>query len=187
MTPISTYSGKLATLLALSLCAITPPVQSQQDVDPFIKLTVALIYRSSMFVTWPKNAFDSEESPFVIGVLGNDSLHDELLKSTEVRDINGHPINLISLDDMDNLSGVHVLCIDGDKLSDFLEFDPDERENLPILTVSDSSKFVHDGGILRIFLKNSKPKLEINVDAAKRQRSKISSQLLKFCDVIRDN
>lgn len=188
MSSLFTYSAKLITLVTLVLCAITSPVQSQQEEDPFLKLTVALIYRSSMFVTWPKSAFESEDSPFVIGILGNDSLHNELMKSTEDRDINGHPIEVVSLSSMDELEGLHVLYVNGDNHSEFLEINPDERDDLPILTISDSSDFVHDGGILRIFFQeNGKPKLEVNIDAAKRQRLKLSSQLLKNCVVIRDS
>lgn len=181
------HNVKLMVLAAMVACSITPMAHAQKDKDPFVQVTVALIYQISTYVTWPDTSFESDDSPIVIGVLGNDALYEEMVKLTDGRSISGHSIEVESIEQLDDAKGMHILYVDQMYVAEFLEQDPASRESEAILTVSESSKFVRDGGVLRIFLNNNKPKLAVNVDAAKRQRLKVSSKLLQLAEVIRDN
>ena len=57
----------------------------------------------------------------------------------------------------------------------------------PILTVSDDENFTEEGGVIRLFEQQNKPKIEINVDEAERSKLTISSKLLSLAVVVRDN
>lgn len=180
-------------MLASALCLVTlfsvaaaPSAVAQSNDDRIMKVTVALIYRSSGFITWPETAFESEDSEFRIGVYGNEELADELKDATKGLEVKGHPISVIEIAEIDDIEDLHVLYVNSKTMDDFRSMTKEEMSKFPVLTISDDSEFMKDGGVLRIFVQNNKPKLQLNVDAAQRQQLTISSQLLKLAEVVRD-
>ena len=55
-----------------------------------------------------------------------------------------------------------------------------------MFTVSDLHGFARDGGVARFVVESGKVKFEIIIDAAKRAKLSISSQLLKLATILED-
>ena len=70
----------------------------------------------------------------------------------------------------------------GPRLQDILG----RLRGLYVLTVSESERFVRDGGVLGLLLDQNMVRFEVNVDAASRSRLSISSKILRLGKVVRD-
>ena len=55
-----------------------------------------------------------------------------------------------------------------------------------ILTVSDIDRFAERGGIINFYKENNKVRFKINLNAAERAGTKISSQLLRLGTIVRE-
>ncbi len=79
----------------------------------------------------------------------------------------------------------HILFIDAtdDKRAD--DFLAAVRAK-PVLSVSDDDNFTEEGGVIRLFERDSKLRIEINIDEAGRSGLTISSKLLSLAQVVHD-
>lgn len=173
-------------LIAIVSFAIDPDAWAQSDSATIMDLKSALVYKTSKLVTWPENTFEKKKETLIIGVLGNKQFHKTLARKMEKEKIDGHPLKvvLVSLDD--DSGELHMLYIDSSATKAFFEADKNEYAESPILTLGDSTAFAEGGGIIQIFIKNNKPSIKINIDAATRKKLKIDIRLLQVSDVIRD-
>jgi hypothetical protein len=76
----------LAVILAIAL-----PVFGQFSE---YEIKAAYLFNFAKFVEWPAGTFDSNTSPILIGILGEDPFGDSLNRTIEGKSINGHPIRL---------------------------------------------------------------------------------------------
>ena len=56
-----------------------------------------------------------------------------------------------------------------------------------VLTVSESPLFAQAGGTVQLFTENDRMRFAVNVDAAQRQRLRLSAQLLSLAKLVRDD
>lgn len=177
--------GAWAVLLLLN-CTTMNGVWADTESDKVVGLKAALIFRSSTFVTWPKDTFNGQDTPLLIGVLGNESIRNTLADVTTDVTIVGHPIEVINVTLEDDWSLLHIIFVDSSMTEAFLKIDKDAHIDTPLLTLGDSTKFAESGGIMQIFIDNNKPRIRVNIDAAERKKLKINSRLLELADVVRD-
>jgi hypothetical protein len=52
-----------------------------------------------------------------------------------------------------------------------------------ILTVSDAADFNKQGGMIKLFTKSNKIKLQVNMDATKQSQLELSSKLLRLAEI----
>jgi YfiR/HmsC-like len=128
------------------------------------------------FVSWPAGAFESADSPLVIGILGDNpfgSTLEDVVKgeTAQQRRIMVRRVRL------EEAASVHVLFISHS-----------ERDHLggifrvlgvsSVLTISEIDRFTESGGMLGLRLSKGKIRFEANAAAASRAQVKINSQLL---------
>jgi len=156
------------------------------------------LYNFTKFIDWPSNNFTAADAPIVIGIMGEDPFGktlDDLVKGEVVR---GHPLVIKRLNPGEDWRGCHVLFIshfDKEQLSSLLQ----QIKGNPVLTVSDSSGFAEQGGIINFVIVQEKVtveekvivqekvKLEINPDAATAVGLQISSKLLKLAQIVKSD
>jgi hypothetical protein len=156
-----------------------PPPLFEQDVK------ASFIYTVAKFVDWPESAFEAPEAPMVFAVLGDELIADALERVVEGKRVNGHPVTVRRATTLDDLAGCHVLFLgrsEGPRLRDILG----RLRGLYVLTVSESERFVRDGGVLGLLLDQNMVRFEVNVDAASRSKLSISSKILRLGKVVRD-
>ena len=176
--------------VAILLLALTPSVFAQDtESDRSLRHKSVLIFRLSTFVTWPKNVFGKKNGPVLIGVLGSKQIQKKLVEETKGASISGHPIKVvsISIDDKEqDWVKLHILFVDKSEAEKFIVLDKEKFRDAPILTFGDSDTFERDGSVIRIFLKDNKHKVSVNIDAAERKHLRINSRLLEFADIVSD-
>jgi hypothetical protein len=159
--------------------APSPPPLFEQEVK------ASFIYTVAKFVEWPESAFGAPEAPMVFAILGDELIGDALERVVDGKSVNGHPVTVRRATTLDDLAGCHVLFLgrlEGPRLQDILG----RLQGLHVLTVSESERFVRDGGVLGLLLDQNMVRFEVNVDAAARSRLSISSKILRLGKVVRD-
>jgi len=165
-------------MFAASTRAADEPLASEYQVK------AAFLINFPKYVEWPDNTFTNISSPFVIGVLGETKVTDELQKIITGRMVNDRGFVLKHLNSIEEAGGCHILFIAADqqqRTPDFLA----KLKNTGVLTVGESDDFLNNGGIINLARRDRKIALEVNLGAAANAQIKISSKLLSVASVVK--
>lgn len=160
-----------------------PSIQSQSSPALEYQLKAVFLYNFTHFVDWPADAFDSQYSPFVIGIVGNDPFRSYLDEAVANERLGSHIIRVERYANVQDIKPCHILFIgsnDPDEVRQILKKVSGKR----VLTVGDSPNFAKWGGMIRFYTEASKIRLHINNSVAKSEKLKISSKLLRVAQVI---
>jgi hypothetical protein len=126
----------LSVTLARADAAQPPAVESS---DPALRVKAAYLYKFAGYVEWPSTVFDSQSSPIVIGVIGNDDLEEILSRTIVGKTANGRPLVTRRLTADSPLQGVHMLFVGAmDKRT--LRAIGDAVRGKPVLVISDAKQ-----------------------------------------------
>jgi hypothetical protein len=154
--------------------------QTKQTSEQEVK--AAFIYNFTRFIDWPPAAFSSLNSPFVIGVLGNDPVSGYLESLVQDEKLDNHLITVQRFTDLKQINQCNILFISAEEGSKISQLIPSINRR-GILTVSDSPSFSKWGGIVRFFKDQNKLRLEINPVEGKAAQLMISSKLLSVSSI----
>jgi len=148
------------------------------------QVKAAFLFNFTQFVEWPPQAFSTPQSPAVIGILGKDPFGTYLEETITGETINKHPLTIQHFTDVDEVTNCEILFInisDKNKLQLIIE----KLKGKNILTVSDVNGFAKFGGMVRLYTKDDKINIQINLEATKEENLVISSKLLKLAEIIK--
>lgn len=170
---------RLLAAMIVSLCTLTPsPAADTQEYD----LKAAFLYNFATFTEWPAEAFEKADSPFVIGILGDDPFGRILSDIIKGETVGNHRMVIEHFKRPEDLSRCHILFI-GDsearKVTDVLR----RLRGQPVLTVSDIPNFAEAGGAIG-FVTTTSIGLEINPAATQGSNLVISSKLLRLAKLV---
>ncbi|GAB3166105.1 hypothetical protein GCM10027291_10940 [Telluribacter humicola] len=146
------------------------------------KVKAVFLFNFTQFISWPESAFTNVDSPLVIGVLGENPFGTYLRETVAGEKIGSHPIVVEQYPELKDIKPCHILFIDPD-FNHSLKEVPILTPNRGVLTVSDSPNFIKQGGMIRFYTVNSKIRLVINPEPARRAGLTISSKLLRLADI----
>ena len=132
---------------------------------------------------WPEESFQSPDSPFVIGIIGNDPYGIDLEKTIEGKQIKNRKFIIRHYQSLENLSSCHILFIGAD-IRAWRSQIFNRIKNKCILTVGDDNHFVKEGGMINFVIQKKRIRFEINREAVKQSRLKMSTKLLKMAVII---
>jgi hypothetical protein len=142
----------------------------------------AFIYNFAQFVDWPASAFESDNSPIVIGVLGENHFDSSLEQAIQGKSVKGRTLVIKYFPHLADLEPCHILFVSDSETSHLSEVF-DKVDDRPVLSIGDSPDFPWAGGTIRFFSDNNKLRFEINTESAQKARLKISSKLLSLARV----
>jgi len=145
-------------------------------------LKATFLYHLAQFVEWPPEAFPTEDTPLVIGILGLDpfgKILDEIVDGEVVKNRN---LKVRRFSSMEEVKLCHILFISQSE-SKRLEQIVAALKGRSILTVSDSVGFTRYGGMIRFVTEKNKVRLRINLEAATAANLTISSKLLRPAEI----
>ena len=172
------YATPTLALVSAVLMAISS--SRAQDAPPSeYRLKAAFLFNFAKFVEWPPEAFAEKTSPFIIGVLGDNPFGNELQQTVIGKNINDHPITIQPFSTAAAATNCHLLFISNSEKKRLTEIVPALR-GTTVLTVSETERFIEAGGMINFVSVNNKIRFQINDDAAKTARLKISSKLLSL-------
>ncbi len=171
-------AAALACLLwwGLAVSASAQPAREYQ-------LKAVFLFNFAQFVEWPTTAFPDDESPLIVGVLGEDPFG-ATLDETVQGELVGHR-NLIvrRYRRVEEITDCHILFI-GKSESPRLESIVSALRGRDILTVSDADQAAQRGVMIRFVTENKKIRLRINLEVAKLAGLTISSKLLRPAEIV---
>jgi len=146
------------------------------------EIKAAFLYNFAKFVTWPDEAFADVQSPFVIGVLGQDPF-DETLKSIEGKVAQDRKIIIKRFNSEKDIDICHILFISSSEKNRLNQIFNNGLSGKNILTIGDMTQFTQSGGIINFILQNNMIRFEISQKSVQRTGLSLSSQLLKLAIV----
>lgn len=139
-------------------------------------LKAGFLLNFSKYVEWPS---DLKES-FGVCVLGENPFGSKL-NTMAAKMIKGKKTvvkTISAVDDSFDCDVLFVSASEGYRLNSII----DALRERPVLTVSDIPGFERNGGIIGLFIKNSRIRFNINMNSAARAHLKISSYLLELAE-----
>jgi hypothetical protein len=146
-------------------------------------IKAAMVYNFTKVIEWQAPArADSQE--FVIGVLGRGP-NAEALRGIDGRPVGRATLHVRAVGDAAGMRGCQLVFFErssGDSLPAMLR----ALGAASVLTVSDIDRFAESGGVLELARRHDRVHILVNPDAAQRARLRISSQLLKISEIVRE-
>lgn len=149
-----------------------------QDPDYVVKAKMLVAFTQPEYANWPAAAFSDASSPFVIGVLGDESVGGKLESMAGKQSVGGRRITIRRAKGPEDLKGCHVVFIgksESGRASSILS----ALAGTNALTVSDAENFTQQGGVVGFFLKGENVRFHINGGAARRAGVDLTAQFLK--------
>src|SRR5688572_10643195 len=104
--------------VVLLLCKFTLMAQTPPSLEYQVK--AVFLFNFTQFIDWPTTSFASDDSPLVIGVLGNNPFGTFLDQAVSGEMKNGHPVVVRYLQNEEEALQCHILFVNIK--------DPDERK-----------------------------------------------------------
>jgi hypothetical protein len=152
---------------------------------PFSEYQVKAVYlfNFGQFVEWPADAFAASNSPFVIGIVGEDPFDGMLEHVVRGESLGQHPIEVRRYDSADDVKHCNILFIGRAEAARLPETVAALRGR-SILTVTDVAGGEHEGAMIVLVTENNRVRLRINPSAARASRLTISSKLLRPAEIV---
>lgn len=154
-----------------------------QDIDREYKLKAVYLHHFVTYTKWPKKAFRTTDSPFVIGILGPDPVGKGLRKLALEKKIDGRKIVIRNYNKVAAVRGCQILFM-SKALKRKTQQDANKRlAGKNILLVGETVDFLNDGGVVRFAIRDNRIHIHIKKSAYKRESLEISAQLLRIATV----
>ncbi len=170
-----TLNTLLFTLVTALLLAQALPVREYQ-------LKAVFLFNFTQFVDWPASSFATEQSPLVIGILGENPFGSYLEETVSDEKVKGHSVVVHYFKNTEEIKICHILFINLAETKK-REQAAETLKGRNVLTVSDAIDFLKQGGMIRFFTRDNKIKLQINPEASKAANLVLSSKLLRLADI----
>jgi len=170
----------LLIMLFLSMISFIAYSQANKYV-----LQAVYLEKFSRFVTWPEESeMEDINKPFIILVIGETPLSENLEQIYAVQKINGKKVEIKKIKGTEEIQNGHILFIAGTEkknLSKILEV----TRQKPILTVSSSPEFGEKGVLINFIEENNKIRFEINESEVILSQLKMSFYLLNSAVIVK--
>lgn len=160
---------------------ITFPFYAVADLHSVLveyKVKAGFLVNFAKFLKWPDDSFSDDQSPMVIGILGENPFKG-VLKQVEKKTIQGRPVKVVYLSTKEDSTGCHLVFIsesEWDDLSEILLY----FSKKPIVTVGDVDGFAVNGGIIEFVNMNDKLGFLINASEADVHGIEVPANLLNL-------
>jgi hypothetical protein len=169
----------VALLLSAVMTSAGAPTPREIDVK------AVYLLRFAEYVDWPPESFASQNSPIIIGVLGDRNMRQALDAVIEGEQVRNRPFRVQTLNRVEDARNCHIVFL-GQAEAGSMDELMRRLRNAPILTVSDWERFDDRGGMIRFVNEGGKIRLHINLDAARTARLGLSSRLLRVADAVKE-
>lgn len=188
---IAWFAIAAACTHAIGLSAPEDTASPSAPAQTFSAESVKAAYLTNFirFTQWPETSFADKSAPFVIGVVGNRDLEDELLRLSDRLSVRDRPLRILRIRSARDLQNCHVVFFESVTstsgipdltMSECLE----AVRGRSVLTVSDSPDFIGEGGIINLYREGENLRFEIAPQHATSAGLVLSSRLLALARII---
>jgi len=160
-----------------------PDALSQSENTAEYSVKLAVLYNFTQFVEWPAETFRDANAPLMVCVVGEDPFGADLERELRTRTAGSHRLEMTRVKQGSDLRACHIVFVTAAQK----KRTPTILASLggaDTLTVGETKEFTEHGGIISFTIEKNKLRFEINLDAARRTRLKISSKLLALSRIV---
>jgi hypothetical protein len=170
-------ASRRAALAGLLCAGLAHAQQGHAATVGEYQVKAAFLYHFAKFVEWPAVAMKGEV--VLVGVLGNDPFGPALDFMFQDKNLQGRRFEVRRVSHVSEAQACHVLFVNVD---DELELRAALKSlsASPALTVGNHHLFLASGGMIQLFVEESKVRFDINLTGAKQSGLAISAQLLRL-------
>lgn len=169
----------LHLLLSAVLLFIGPRTAAQEEANYAVYANI--IYHFTKYIDWPEY---KKTGDFIIGVIGNNILYEELKKDIEGKTAEGQKIVIRTFSSADGPFNCHILFI-GDDESNKIKKIISATAGAPMLLVSESEGLAEKGSCINFVIESEHLKLEINKNNIVQRELSIASELLQLGKLVK--
>jgi len=144
-------------------------------------LQANIIYRFTKYIDWPDN---KKTGDFIIGIVGESPLYDELKKLSASKTVGNQKIVVIKVSPSAASFNCHILFIAGDESGSVKKIAA-ATAGAPTLIVSESNGLARKGSCINFIIVDDRLKLEINKTNIEQRNMRIASELLELGIIIK--
>lgn len=148
------------------------------------QVKAAFLFNFAKFVEWPAESL-SGDSPFTVGIIGDDPFGGVIDQAMNGKVINGRQIQLKRIKWGQNLRECHILFISSSEKKKIAQI-VDTLRGASTLTVGECDAFAQQGGMINFIMEDNRVRFEINTAYAEQAGLKISSKLLTLAKTVRN-
>lgn len=152
---------------------------SQQTIN--YELHANIIYRFTKYIDWPK---EKKSGDFIIGIVGDSPLYDELTKFVDNKTVGEQKIKVKRFSASADAFTSHILFI-GEEESGSVKRIAGITANTSTLLVSESEGLARKGSCINMVIANEHLKLEINKTNIEKRNLNIATELLQLGVIIK--
>jgi len=168
------------TIVICFLISLNTCVLAQSAPPSEYEIKAACLYNFAKLIEWPENAFENDDIPFFIGVLGEDPFGGALERVIQDRTIGERKIAIRRSSGHASCQLLFISSSESENISSVLK----TIEGRHVVTVGEFDDFVDQGGVIELFIEDNKVRFSVNVDAAKRAGVTMDSDLLRLSTVV---
>ncbi len=173
-------AGLLSVAVWLGLPA---SAQAQAEGHEEYQVKAAFLYQFTKFIEWPSDAFPDANAPFSICVAGADPFGNTLNQVFQQKTVGQRRLELRRSAHGEDLQGCQILFISASERKRFPAI-LDKVKGTPVVTVSESDRFMKAGGTINFFLSEERVRFDINLEATEGTGLKFSSRLLSVARTV---
>ena len=147
------------------------------------EVKAAFIHNFTKFIDWPSEAFEGNNSPFRIGILGTGPI-DKPLLNLNGKKAQKRSLEVSRLQNLNDVSQYHIIFVNSSENGSMGSILSTVR-GTGILTIGDTPGFLEQCGIINFYLKSGKIRFEVNIEASQRENLQISSKLLRLARIVK--
>ena len=176
-----------AALLLVGVASVLP-LAAQPVGDRELQVEAAFLVNFVRYAEWPRQQFTSASDPYVIAVLGSDTVVDTVAAIARAagpiqgRRIEVKPLDLDRRGARGSLRDSHVVFLHASAKATPREL-LRAVEGMPVLTVSDVPGFAAEGGMLGLVRRGRHMAFEANPDAIRDGGVSLSAKVLKLARI----
>ena len=169
-------SKRVFVTLFLFLTGLLVRERLLAQANPIYPIEANIVYHFTKYIDWPNK---DEPGDFVIGVIGNSPVFDEMVKLMSQRTAGGKKITIKKCRPTSALPGCHILFItDEARLS--LKTVAEATADSPTLIVCEGAGLARKGAGIDLVLSDEHLKMEINKANIEHHKLQIASELLQL-------
>jgi YfiR/HmsC-like len=144
------------------------------QIENTAKTKALFVYNFAKYIQWPD---DVETETFVIGVMGQQDVFNELKKISTGKSINNTPLTVRMIDDPEKISDCKIVYLSKSQ-NLFFEDMMGLIGNEKILLVTEGKEKVKEGADISMIKQEDKMSFEINKEAINKKGLKVPNELM---------
>jgi hypothetical protein len=140
------------------------------------RVQAAYLHKFLNYADWPPASFPQADTPYVIGIAGDDAVADELARIAAGRSVNNRGVIVKRLLQGDTVNDLHMLYVGRNeraRLGQWLR----QAKGRPLLTVTTADGALEQGSIINFRTVDDRVRFEVSVDMAEQSGLRLNSRL----------